>query len=129
MTTARNYYVEPVKYWDLEVVPKVRDRNKVTIPKLKIDKRVDIANSKLVEKGDLAPIDRVDRFNNLSATTLNQIVENGQIAASTAMQIRSVQTLAAPASVLMEKKSSSFPVAKVGANYFDSSRFRFATVK
>jgi hypothetical protein len=117
----RSYFVQSHGYLlkgiDLSGIQKATG---VRIPSLRLKEERVI---KLIDKGDPVPIDHVNRFKNLSTATLNQMVETGKITASTAMQIRSVQTLSVPASTLVEKESLLPTAAKIGATYVGYSRF------
>jgi Tc toxin complex TcA C-terminal TcB-binding domain/Neuraminidase-like domain/Salmonella virulence plasmid 28.1kDa A protein len=117
----RNYYVESHSYWYERAIPSVRDPWKVAIPRSRFEM---ISPLKLIDKGDPAPNERSERFKQLSSATISQIVEKGQIEASTAMQIRSMQTLAAPSLAALETKSLSFMAATVGQTYLN---FRAST--
>ncbi len=119
----RNYYVEP-EWWVNQIVPSLKDGGKVAIPK---EKAAVTNPPKSIEKVLVTAIDKVDRFNQLPSKTLNQIFDSGKVAASTTMQIRSMQTLAAPDFFLTETTSLSSTAAKIAATYVGASKL--TTVK
>jgi len=119
----RDYYVEPEFYFH-RFIPSLKDPMKSIVPQLKDALAKPL---KTIDKGDPVVLQKVDRFKQLSSAEISQIVENGQIKASTAMQIRSMQTLASPISVEMETKSLSFTAANVGYTYLNP--YNFATTK
>ncbi|MBW4660244.1 MAG: peptidoglycan-binding protein [Drouetiella hepatica Uher 2000/2452] len=120
----RNYYVEPEFYFRDRFIPSLQDPGKSIFPRLKYALAEPL---KTIDKGDPVVFQKVDRFKQLSSAEMSQIVEEKQIEVSTSMQIRSMQTLAAPASVAVEAKSLSFAAANVGDKYLKFSDF--ATTK
>jgi hypothetical protein len=115
----RNYYVE-AEWWVNNFIPSLTDPSKVAIPQVKSAIKETV---KITAWSDSGRIDQVDNFSKLSSATLNQSVDKGKIAASTALQIRSVQTLAAPISILSGKESLTPGAAKIGATYVGASQF------
>ena len=84
----RNYYVEYDYNWLNERVRSVKDTKKAVFPVPKKELAASPKPSDPVERGFF---ERRDRFDLVSASALDQLVESKQIAISTSLHIRSLQ--------------------------------------
>lgn len=110
----RSYHVEVKKDWLEDTLPSIRNPWKTTISTLPYRPNT----VKDIVRGNPASLDTINRFDQLSPTVVNRFVESGQIGTSTAMQIRSVQTLSVPVSKQIQEGNLLVGAGKIGEIYF-----------
>jgi peptidoglycan hydrolase-like protein with peptidoglycan-binding domain len=113
----RNYFVDPQYYSRHVFLDTIKRVNKsVILSQKQIPLKILVAT----DKNSIIQPQKIDRFNQLSSAEINQIVDQKQIMASTAMQVRSMQTLSTP--VPVEISTKSLPsLAKVEQLYLNTN--------
>lgn len=129
--TSRFIYQDDKRCYDVEPITELRQilggfqKNDGIIIPLKV---ADIeAIREPINKGDPSPFNLIEKIKNLPLPTLDRIMEEEQISASSEMQIRAVKSVTISSSVEMKGRNLSYKSSEIANNYFGAAAVHMTT--